>query len=810
MKRLWSRAQHYLSAGANDSLSERVLTTAQRGARYVKETTAAAAFLRACNEVGEGARVIGGRPRVDNQGFISIGARTVLTCEMGPTTLRTGPHGRLVIGESVLMNFGTLISANESVRIGDRVSIGQYCLICDTEGADSAPGAATAPVELADGVWIAARVTVLPGTKIGAGSVVTAGSIVSGEIPPGVVVGGIPARVLRRLEPGQTGEAASREMEAAHESGATNGARSSLNGNGHAAVNGAAATAIVAAVAKVAARPAVSRRGYIVSDFTVGELERRLNEDDSLPIVEFEAAPFGQVFPSLMSPPPDGRDVLVVWTRPEAVCPSFASLIAFEPANEADILAQVDQFCDLVLKSAEGYKAAFVPTWVVPPQYRAYGMIDARRGGLTRTLAAMNLRLMERMEAASNVFVLNAQRWVEGAGRATHHAKLWYMGKVPFHSDVFAEAAHDIKAALSGLSGGARKLLVLDLDDTVWGGIVGDAGWENLRLGGHDSVGEAFVDFQRAAKQLKRRGVVLAIASKNTESVALEAIRQHPEMVLREDDFVAWRINWQDKARNIAEIASELNLGLQSVVFIDDNPVERARVREALPEVFVPEWPEDKLLYASTLRALRCFDAPAVSKEDLERTEMYTAERKRETLRVEVGSIEDWLKGLDIVVNVSPITPTNLARTTQLLNKTNQLNLSTRRATEAELSAWASAENRELWTVSVSDRFGDAGLTGIVSVEYEGERAIICDFVLSCRVMGRKIEETLLYLAVSGARKRGASQVRARYLPTKKNKPVLEFFQRSGFEAVGDEFIWDATHEYALPEVIQITRGAAG
>jgi len=802
MKRLWSRAQHYLSAGANDSLSERVFTTAQRGARYVKETTAAAAFLRACDEVGEGARVIGGRPRIDNQGFISIGARTVLTCEMGPTTLRTGPNGRLVIGESVLMNFGTLISANESVRIGDRVSIGQYCLICDTEGADSAPGAASAPVELGDGVWIAARVTVLPGTKIGAGSVVTAGSIVSGEIPAGVVVGGIPARVLRKLEPGQTGEAVSREVQE------TNGAERALNGSAH-ATNGAAA-AVNAAVAKTIERPAVSRRGYIVSDFTVGELERRLNEDEALPIVEFEAAPFGQVFPSLMSPPPEGRDVLVVWTRPEAVCPAFASLLAFEPANEAEILAQVDQFCDLVLKAAEGYKVAFVPTWVVPPEYRAYGMIDARRGGLTRTLTAMNLRLMERLEAASNVFVLNAQRWVEGAGRASQHAKLWYMGKVPFHGDVFAEAAHDIKAALSGLSGGARKLLVLDLDDTVWGGIVGDAGWENLRLGGHDSVGEAFVDFQRAAKQLKRRGVVLAIASKNTESVALEASRQHPEMVLREDDFVAWRINWQDKARNIAEIASELNLGLQSVVFIDDNPVERARVRETLPEVLVPEWPEDKLLYASTLRALRCFDAPAVSKEDLERTEMYTAERKRETLRVEVGSIEDWLKGLNIVVDVSPITATNLARTTQLLNKTNQLNLSTRRATEAELSAWVAAKDHELWTISVSDRFGDAGLTGIVSVEYDGDRALVADFVLSCRVMGRKIEETLLHLAVAAARKRGAKEVRARYLPTKKNKPVLEFFQRSGFEAVGDEFVWDTAREYALPEVIQLKGGAAG
>ncbi len=244
------------------------------------------------------------------------------------------------------------------------------------------------------------------------------------------------------------------------------------------------------------------------------------------------------------------------------------------------------------------------------------------------------------------------------------------------------------------------------------------------------------------------------------------------------------------------------------MVFIDDNPVERARVREALPEVFVPEWPEDKLLYASSLSALRCFDAPSLSKEDMERTELYTAERKREALRVDVGSIDDWLRSLNIVVHVSPVNANNLARTTQLLNKTNQLNLSTRRFTEAELTAWLASSEHELWTVSVSDRFGDAGLTAIVSVDYEADLANVSDFVLSCRVMGRKVEETLLHLAVSAARRRGLSRVRARYLPTKKNNPTLEFFQRSGFAAEGNDFIWDASFEYVCPEVIQLTEGA--
>jgi len=774
MKRLWARAQHFLLADSGRPLGERVRDTVRAGALYAKEVGAGLAFLRGCDEVGEGVRVIGGRPRVDNQGYIAIGARTVLTCEMGTTLLRTGPKGRLTLGQSVIMNFGTLISANQSVTIGDGVSIGQYCLICDTESADAVPDAVAAPIELADDVWIAARVTVLPGSKIGKGSVITAGSIVSGEIPAGVVAGGIPARVLRKLHPGEAAAEGSEVRAKPLEPEAME-------------------------------RPAPLRRGYIASDFTIGELERHLNEDATLPIVDFESAPFGQVIPTLMSPAPADRDVLVVWTRPEAVIPAFARVLAYEAVDESEVLAQVDEFCALLLQSARAYKTVFVPTWVIPPHQRGLGMIDARKGGLTRVLAAMNLRLMTGLEAESGIFVLNTERWLSFAARGAQLPKPWYMGKIPFHTDVFRAAAADIKAALSGLSGGARKLLVLDLDDTMWGGIVGDDGWENLRLGGHDAVGEAFVDFQQAAKSLKRRGVVLAIASKNDESVALEAMRSHPEMVLREDDFVAWRINWQDKAKNIAEIARELNLGLQSVVFIDDNPVERARVRDALPEVLVPEWPEDKLLYASTLRSLGCFDAPARSREDAERTELYSAERKRETLRVQVESLDEWLKGLNIEARVAKVGDANVARTTQLLNKTNQLNLSTRRFTETELVAWVDAEGHDLWTVSVSDRFGDAGLTGIVSLEYAENEAIIRDFVLSCRVMGRKIEESLLAIAVAAARRKGATRVRAQYLPTKKNKPCLEFFQRSGFGQQGDDFVWDASTEYHRPDVIRFT-----
>ncbi len=222
-----------------------------------------------------------------------------------------------------------------------------------------------------------------------------------------------------------------------------------------------------------------------------------------------------------------------------------------------------------------------------------------------------NLRLLHNLDTVPNVVALNASRWIELVGESAFNERLWYMGKIPFANGVFKAAAREVKAALRGIRGAARKLIVLDLDDTMWGGIVGEVGWQNIILGGHDPMGEAFVDFQRALKSLNRRGVLLAIASKNEETVAWQAVNQHPEMILRPDDFAGWRINWNDKAQNIVEIATELNLGLDSVVFIDDSQVERDRVRQALPDVLVPEWPSDTRLYLRALCDLDLFSKVA-------------------------------------------------------------------------------------------------------------------------------------------------------------------------------------------------------
>src|SRR5437899_1123676 len=419
----------------------------------------------------------------------------------------------------------------------------------------------------------------------------------------------------------------------------------------------------------------------------------------------------------------------------------------------------------------------------------------------------INVRLLESLAGAPTIHPLWGDKWIQLGGPAAFNYRLWYLGKIPFSNEVFKAAARDIKSALRGLGGQAKKIVLLDLDDVLWGGIVGDAGWEGLTLGGHDPAGEALVDFQRELKALTRRGILLAIVSKNEESVAMEAIAKHPEMVLKLVDFAGWRINWRDKAENIHALMNELNLGLDSAVFIDDSAVERARVRETLPALFVPDWPSDKRLYPQALLSLDCFDRPSLTEEDRQRSRMSAVDRERKQTKIDLGNLEEWLATLNTSVRVEELNQANLPRAAQLLNKTNQMNLSTRRMSEAEFQVWVLEKTRRAWTFRVSDRFGDSGLTGILTIEIDGLRATIIDFVLSCRVMGRKIEEAMLHVAISWARSAGIKEVYANYCQTPKNKPCHDFFHKSRLNCLGGNmFVWDAAQAYPLNGAIRLVR----
>jgi FkbH-like protein len=544
-----------------------------------------------------------------------------------------------------------------------------------------------------------------------------------------------------------------------------------------------------------------------LADFNAANLAGYLANDGESPLLDVRVGPMARGVGLLMQGTAEANpdDTVIVWTEPHRVSSGFASLVACDNAEADMILAQVDEFADAVAALGRDVRTVLVPSWVIPQGDRGLGMLGMRHNvGPANMLMHMNVRLTERLSTCDNVHVLDAQRWMQIAGRQAYDPRLWFLGKIPFGNQVFKEAASDIKAALRAVCGESRKLVVLDLDDTLWGGVLGDEGWQKLRLGGHDAIGEAFVEFQRALKRLTRRGILLAIVSKNDEEPALEAIATHPEMVLRPSDFSAWRINWEDKARNIAALAAELNLGLQSVVFIDDNPVERDRVSKALPEVLVPEWPASPVLFSSVLTSLTCFDTAAVTAEDRQRHQAYQSESARAHARETAASLDDWLRDLQMKVHVEELSDGNAMRAIQLLNKTNQMNLSTRRLTGPELRAWASDPCHKLWVFRVADKFGDAGLTGIVSLEMKGEEARIVDFVLSCRVIGRQVEEAMLYQAVRYAGERGMRTLAAQFVATPKNGPCLQFLQRSGLANDGQTFRWELSRPYAAPRHVDL------
>lgn len=543
----------------------------------------------------------------------------------------------------------------------------------------------------------------------------------------------------------------------------------------------------------------------LLADFNVQNLAVLLRKNAQSCEVNCVQAPFGQTVNVLLdikvefwSAP---HDALVLWTLPERAVPAFRKVLSFEKYSLEELLKEVDSFAGLVQRIPEAVRAIFIPSWIVPGMERGWGPMDLANGvGVANALMRMNLRLADLFWHDRRVVLLDSYRWVSAAGEGAYNPKLWYLSKTPFNTTVFQEASRDILAALEGIRGRSKKIIILDLDNTLWGGIVGEVGWEKVRLGGHDPIGEAFVDFQKSLKRLMNRGVVLALVSKNEESVALEAIRQHPEMVLKADDFAGWRFNWHDKAENIMDLLSELNLGFESAVFLDDSPFERARVREALPEVLVPEMPADPIQYPIFLSRFKCFDNLSISREDRTRTKMYVADRGRTALKKELKSLDQWLEMLELSISVERLNAKNLERAAQLFNKTNQMNLSTRRLAAAELFTWAQAEGHALWTFRVTDKFGDYGLCGISSLVQNGARGQMLDFLLSCRVMGRGVEEAMLATVAQHARDSGCELVWAEYIPSARNQPCGKWLQSLPYvERKENRFVLPLKNPLAFP-----------
>jgi FkbH-like protein len=473
-------------------------------------------------------------------------------------------------------------------------------------------------------------------------------------------------------------------------------------------------------------------------------------------------------------------------------------------AERADIDSAVAQINTI----REGIRlhcgAVVIVQTVAPPPETLFGGFDCIVPGTPRRLIERLNHAITESVAGTNDLVLDVARLAETVGLGTWHSPaLWNLAKLPFDDSCLPIYADHLMRLIAALRGRSRKCLILDLDNTVWGGVIGDDGLEGIKIAQGDATGEAHLAVQQLALSLRRRGIVLAVSSKNTDEIARAPFREHPEMLLKEEHFAVFQANWNDKATNIKAIAEELSLGLDAMVFLDDNPVERALVRQVLPQVAVPELPEDPAWYARTLAAAGYFESIAFSAEDRARADMYQSNARRVALQSQAGDLDAYLASLGMEILFAPFDRVGRARISQLINKSNQFNLTTRRYSEAEVAA--AEEESEVFTLQVRlvDRFGDNGMISVVICRPDRSGVWAIDtWLMSCRVLGRRVEQMVLREIILHARESGLQTLIGTYHPTEKNGLVRDHYHKLGFENLAERS--DGTTEWSLATATEV------
>ena len=404
-----------------------------------------------------------------------------------------------------------------------------------------------------------------------------------------------------------------------------------------------------------------------------------------------------------------------------------------------------------------------------------------------RQLSLINQRLMDISEKFRNIRVLDLSSLSAYRGQINcFDVRQFYRSGLLFDLDFLPEIALNIIKIIQSDRGHSNKCLVLDLDNTIWGGVIGDDGVDGIKLGGlYD--GKIFSDIQFWFKQLKDRGVLLAVCSKNELENAIEPFKNHPEMILREEDISVFIANWENKAQNIEQIRQKLNIGLDSIVFVDDNPVERALVKEFLPEVTVPELPDDPAEYLDFLQRANLFEVSSFTEQDANRTSHFISEKKRDELQVEFMDESEFLKQLEMVCSVQRVCEANLDRCYQLLTRTNQFNVTGKRYSVEELREVATDESSIGMVFSLADKFGNYGITSLMIGRSIASTVTIDAWVMSCRVFNKSLEEVCINSFVQLTKERFGEHVSidTLFLPTKKNQMITSVFNKLGFKCVG-------------------------
>ncbi|HTV56747.1 MAG TPA: HAD-IIIC family phosphatase [Terriglobia bacterium] len=471
----------------------------------------------------------------------------------------------------------------------------------------------------------------------------------------------------------------------------------------------------------------------------------------------------------------------------------FSGMTAEAVTKAVSRVAQ--SFRDCVRALRRHTNASLVIHGLEQPAIPRRGIVDAQSEcsqGLAIHCINGEIRRLAAQEKSA--YVLDYDGLMARYGRQTwRDLRKWLTARLPIAAPHLTHMAQEWLRFLVPLAGKTAKVVAVDLDNTLWGGVIGEDGMTGIQLG-PEYPGAAYQEFQRALLDLSNRGILLAVCSKNNPEDASEAIERHPGMLLRSKRFAALRVNWNDKSQSLREIASELNIGIDAVAFVDDNPVERKHVRAALPDVAVLELPEDSTAFAAALRDSPLFERLTLSEEDRKRSSYYAAERERKELEQTFSTKEEFYKSLAQEVEISAVAAATLARVAQLTQKTNQFNLTTRRYTEQQISELAGRPSCGVWSIRVRDCFGDNGLVGVAITFDRDETCEIDSFLMSCRVIGRTVETAFLARLVKKARERRRRTMQGWFFPTKKNAPAREFYANHGFRIARrdeDRLLWE-------------------
>ncbi len=500
---------------------------------------------------------------------------------------------------------------------------------------------------------------------------------------------------------------------------------------------------------------------------------------------------------------------------------SSVNIIRFPSVRESNVdvdkllTAEIDRYRALWDRITTAFSCPIIQNNFELPHYRGLGNLDSYDiHGRSRFIAELNLRFSEQARLRQNLYLNDINYLSAWFGLERWYDKVfWYSYKYAMSYEAIPLLADSIASIIKAIYGKTRKCLALDLDNTLWGGIIGDDGLNGIRIGKETPEAEAYTEFQHYVKSLKERGIILAVCSKNDEANAREGF-SHPDSILSLVDFSAFRANWEPKHENIRAITRTLNIGIDSLVFADDNPVEREIVRKHEPHVGVPELGNNVAKYIDILDKTGYFETVSLSSDDLMRSSFYAANAEREELHGRFENYDDFLRSLEMKAEITGFTPVYLDRITQLTNKTNQFNVTTRRYTAAEIEAvWADRKGYITLYGRLVDKFGDNGLVSVMIGAVRGRDLHIDLWLMSCRVIKRGMEAAMFDQLTTAAQARGIKAIYGYYFRTAKNGMVSGLFEEMGFKKVENkengDTVWrfDVPHEYVNKNVfIEVNR----